>query len=56
MLARPRPADQEQDVQAGLAALAESDERISCQDIRKTLGLALTPRPVGSITLQGADL
>lgn len=39
MLARPRPADQAQDAQAGLSALAESDERISYQDIRKTLGL-----------------
>ena len=39
MLVRPRPADEAQDAQAGLSALAESDERISYQDIRKTLGL-----------------
>jgi hypothetical protein len=39
MLAHPRPVDQEQDAEAGLSALAESDERISYKDIRKTLGL-----------------
>lgn len=39
MLACPRPADQAQDAQAGLSALAESHERIPYQDIRKTLGL-----------------
>jgi hypothetical protein len=39
MLAHPRPADETQDAQAGLSALAESDQRISYQDIRKSLGL-----------------
>jgi hypothetical protein len=39
MLERSRPADEAQDVQAGLAALAESDERIPYKDIRKTLGI-----------------
>jgi len=39
MLAHPRPADEAQDAEAGLSALAESEERISYQDIRKTLGL-----------------
>jgi hypothetical protein len=39
MLEHPRPADEAQDVQAGLAALEESDERIPYKDIRKTLGI-----------------
>jgi hypothetical protein len=39
MLAEPRPADEIADVEAARAALAESDERIPYDKIRRELGL-----------------
>ena len=39
MLSHPRPADQASDIRAAEAAVAESDERIPYERIRRELGL-----------------